>query len=476
MKPEVSSMDNQLSVMIVDDEKPMLEWLSILLEQQGYSVTCFSDGRKAIVEGIKNMPDILVVDVKMPGISGLEVLSRLREKSPELIGIVITAYSSVDSAVQAMRKGATDYLIKPFEVDQLLVAIEKALGEQKIRIENRELRRKIRSRFSIEGIIGKSKPIIDLLDEVRMVADKDSTVLISGESGTGKELIARAIHSISRRSEEPFLGVSCGSFSHSLLESELFGHLKGSFTGAHRDKEGLLVAAKGGTFFLDEVGELDRELQVKLLRALQERQVLPVGGTKQIPFDARIIAATNANLKEMVDRDDFRPDLYYRLNVIPLHVPALRDRSSDIPILLDKFIENYSEETGETARSITEEASEALTNYSWPGNIRELENVVERVCVMTRGSEITFDDLPDFIREPTVTDAGMFADKVSAVESTFPTEIATPTLDEIEKAYTLYVLEHRARGQKRLAAKLLGINESTLYRRLEKYAKDRENP
>ncbi len=469
-------MDNQLSVMIVDDEKPMLEWLSILLEQQGYSVTCFSDGRKAIVEGIKNMPDILVVDVKMPGISGLEVLSRLREKSPELIGIVITAYSSVDSAVQAMRKGATDYLIKPFEVDQLLVAIEKALGEQKIRIENRELRRKIRSRFSIEGIIGKSKPIIDLLDEVRMVADKDSTVLISGESGTGKELIARAIHSISRRSEEPFLGVSCGSFSHSLLESELFGHLKGSFTGAHRDKEGLLVAAKGGTFFLDEVGELDRELQVKLLRALQERQVLPVGGTKQIPFDARIIAATNANLKEMVDRDDFRPDLYYRLNVIPLHVPALRDRSSDIPILLDKFIENYSEETGETARSITEEASEALTNYSWPGNIRELENVVERVCVMTRGSEITFDDLPDFIREPTVTDAGMFADKVSAVESTFPTEIATPTLDEIEKAYTLYVLEHRARGQKRLAAKLLGINESTLYRRLEKYAKDRENP
>ncbi|MCK5064466.1 MAG: sigma-54-dependent Fis family transcriptional regulator [Candidatus Fermentibacteraceae bacterium] len=471
-------MDNQLSIMIVDDEKPMLEWLSILLEQQGYSVTCFSDGREAVVEGRKNMPDILIVDVKMPGISGLEVLSRLREKSSELIGIVITAFSSVDSAVQAMRKGATDYLIKPFEVDQLLVAIEKALGEQKVRIENRELRKKIRSRFSIEGIIGKSKPIIDLLEEVRMVADKDSTVLISGESGTGKELIARAIHTISPRAEEPFLGVSCGSFSHSLLESELFGHLKGSFTGAHRDKEGLLVAAKGGTFFLDEVGELDRELQVKLLRALQEHQVLPVGGTKHIHFDARIIAATNANLKEMVDRDAFRPDLYYRLNVIPLHVPALRDRSSDIPILLDKFIENYSEETGETARVITEDAKEALMNYSWPGNVRELENVVERVCVMTRGSEITFDDLPDFIKNPAVTDAGIFADRASALKSTVPTEKTTPTLNEIEKAYTLYVLEHRARGQKRLAAKLLGINESTLYRRLEKYAKEkeRENP
>ncbi len=469
-------MDNQLSVMIVDDEKPMLEWLSILLEQQGYSVTCFSDGRKAVAEGRKDMPDILVVDVKMPGISGLEVLSRLREKSPELISIVITAFSSVDSAVQAMRKGATDYLIKPFEVDQLLVAIEKALGEKKIRIENRELRRKIRSRFSIEGIIGKSKPIIDLLDEVRMVADKDSTILITGESGTGKELIARAIHSISARAEKPFLGVNCGSFSHSLLESELFGHLKGSFTGAHRDKEGLLVTAKGGTFFLDEVGELDRELQVKLLRALQERQVLPVGGTKYIPFDARIIAATNANLKEMVDRDAFRPDLYYRLNVIPLHVPALRDRSSDIPILLDKFIEDYFEETGETVRTITEEARKALINYSWPGNVRELENVVERVCVMTRGSEITFADLPDFIKEPAVIDAGIFTHKASTVDSTVSAEKATPTLDEIEKAYTLYVLEHRARGQKRLAAKLLGINESTLYRRLQNYAKDRENP
>lgn len=465
-------MDNQLSVMIVDDEKPMLEWLSILLEQQGYAVTCFSDGRKAVDEGRKNTPDILVVDVKMPGISGLEVLSRLREKSPELIGIVITAFSSVDSAVQAMRKGATDYLIKPFEVDQLLVAIEKALGEQKIRIENRELRKKIRTRFSIEGIIGKSKPIIDLLDEVRMVADKDSTILITGESGTGKELIARAIHLISPRAEKPFLGVNCGSFSHSLLESELFGHLKGSFTGAHRDKEGLLVAAKGGTFFLDEVGELDRELQVKLLRALQERQVLPVGGTKYIPFDARIIAATNANLKEMVDRDAFRPDLYYRLNVIPLHVPALRDRSSDIPILLEKFIENYSEETGEIARVFTEEARDALINYSWPGNVRELENVVERVCVMTRGSEITFDDLPDFIREPAVKDAGIFAKITSEDESTVITEKATPTLDVIEKAYTLYVLEHRAGGQKRLAAKLLGINESTLYRRLQNYESD----
>lgn len=468
-------MDNQLSIMIVDDEKPMLEWLSILLEQQGYEVTCYSNGKEAVAEGGKKVPDILVVDVKMPGISGLEVLTRLREKSPDLIGIVITAFSSIDSAVEAMRKGATDYLIKPFEVDQLLVSIERALNEQKIKKENRELRRKVHSSFSIDGIIGKSKPIMDLLDQVRMVADKDSTVLISGESGTGKELIARAIHSESRRAEKPFLGVSCSSFSHSLLESELFGHMKGSFTGAYKDKEGLLVAAGGGTFFLDEVGEIDRELQVKLLRALQERQVLPVGGTKHIPFEARIIAATNANLKEMVRNDSFRPDLYYRLNVIPLYVPALRERESDIPLLLEKFLETFTEE-GKPAKSITEEAMEVLRNYRWPGNVRELENLVERLCVMTKGEKITYDDLPDFIRDSGLHEARR------TVEESFSERLPVsgmkeqPTLDEIDKAYTLYVLEHRAGGQKRLAARILGINESTLYRKLEKYAKDQGNP
>ena len=464
-------MSKSLSVMIVDDEKPMLEWLSILLEEHGYEVSCYSTGEEAVTAGMITMPDILVVDVKMPGISGFDVLTQLRKKSPGLIGIIMTAFSSVDSAVKAMRKGATDYLVKPFEVNQLLIAIEKALSERDLRIENRELRRKIRSKHSVEEIIGKSRPIVELLEKVRMVADKNSTVIITGESGTGKELVARAIHSTGCRSDKPFLAVSCGSFSRSLLESELFGHLKGSFTGAYKDKEGLLVAARGGTFFLDEIGELDRELQVKLLRALQERQVLPVGGTRHIPFDARIIAATNADLAEMVKNDDFRADLYYRLNVIPLHVPALRERRSDIPFLLDKFLEDYSGETGDQLKTISSEARKILSDYSWPGNVRELENVVERLCVMTKSSEIEVDDIPDFIRYPDEEeqlhlDSGIVTGQSSRKK---------PTLNEIEKAYTLYVLEHQAKGQKRLAAKILGINESTLYRKLEKYAREKDD-
>lgn len=458
--------------MIVDDEKPMLEWLSILLEEHGYDVSCCSNGEQAVEAGLKSMPDILVVDMKMPGISGFEVLTKLQEKFPGLIGIIMTAFSSVDSAVKAMREGATDYLVKPFEVDQLLIAIEKALSERELKRENRELKKKVRSKYTVDGIIGKSKPIVELLEKVRMVADKDSTVLITGESGTGKELIARAIHSISSRSDKPFLAVNCGSISRNLLESELFGHMKGSFTGAHKDKEGLLVAARGGTFFLDEVGELDRELQVKLLRALQERQVLPVGGTGHVPFSARIISATNADLGKMVRNDNFRTDLYYRLNVIPLHVPALRERRSDIPFLLSKFLEDYSGETGEQIKTVTSEARQILFDYSWPGNIRELENLVERLCVMTRSNEIGASDIPDFVKLPGEIQQITADSKTRAEQPAFN----NPTLEKIEKAYTLYVLEHEARGQKRLAAKILGINESTLYRRLEKYSQDQEIP
>jgi len=465
-------MDRQLSVMVVDDEQAMLEWLSILLEQHGYRVGCFSNGEKALQAAALEMPDIVVVDIKMPGIGGLEVLSRLRLIEPDIIGIVMTAFSSVDSAIDAIRKGASDYLIKPFEVDQLLVAIEKAMSHQSLRRENRDLKRKVISRFSMEGIIGKSRPIMDLLEKVRLVADKDSTVLISGESGTGKELIAKAIHYSSARAERPFFAVNCGSFTHSLLESELFGHVKGSFTGAHKDKEGLLVAARGGTFFLDEVSELDRELQVKLLRALQERQVLPVGGTRYISFDVRLVAATNRNLKELVENGSFRDDLFYRLNVIPMHVPSLRDRASDIPLLVGRFIEVYSRESGEKAKVFSPAAMEKLMQYHWPGNVRELENVVERLCVMIKGLEIEEDDLAGVLRSVSTrtqftedSDGGEQA--MAAGGSTGP---LSPTLKEIEKAYTFYVLEHKAGGQKRLAAKLLGINESTLHRRLERYA------
>jgi DNA-binding NtrC family response regulator len=450
-------------VMVVDDEEPMLEWLSIFLEQAGYGVECHSDGRTALEAGRHNPPDVLVVDIKMPGISGLEVFSRLKEQSPDLTGIIMTAYSSVETAVTAIRHGASDYLLKPFQADQLLLAIERALGARRMARENVELRKRVRKDFDFSRIVGKSEPIVKLLEQIRVVAGKPSTVLITGESGTGKELVARAIHQNSERAQGPFLGVSCGSFSRNLLESELFGHRKGAFTGAHRDKDGLLVAASGGTFFLDEIGELDRELQVKLLRALQERTVRPVGANDSVPFDTRIVAATNRDLQEMVDSGDFRSDLFYRLNVIPLKVPALRERPGDIPHLVNHFI---SGREGIPSRTFTEGAIEALSAYAWPGNVRELENLVERLCVMSESETIDVPDLPDYIL------AGGFpsdAGTAGEVPGTLPADASAVTLREMEKAWILYVLEHRAGGQKRRAAQLLGINESTLHRKLDKY-------
>jgi len=310
-------------IMVVDDEPTMLEWLSVLLKQKGYEVSMFTAGAKALQSASTRVPDVAVVDLRMPVMDGLDLLAELRKLNPELIGIVMTAYSSIDTAVRAMREGATDYLVKPFDVEQLQLALERALREREVLSENRMLRRQVRTSFDFSEIVGKSDVMLELLEQIRTVADKESVILITGESGTGKELVARAIHYNGPRADGPFLAVNCGSFTQTLLESELFGHMKGSFTGAHRDKTGLLVAASGGSFFLDEVGELDKELQVKLLRALQERQVLPVGSTRPVPFDARLIAATNSDLKSKVERGEFRADLYYRLNVIPLTVPPL---------------------------------------------------------------------------------------------------------------------------------------------------------
>jgi two-component system, NtrC family, response regulator AtoC len=433
-------------------------------------VAMFTAGSKAVEAAATRVPDVAVVDLRMPGMDGIELLSDLRKLNPELIGIVMTAYSSIDTAVRAMREGATDYLVKPFDVEQLLMALERAFREREVLSENRHLRRQVRTSFDFNEIVGKSDGMLDLLEQIRTVADKESTILITGESGTGKELVARAIHYNSPRSEGPFMAVNCGSFTQTLLESELFGHVKGSFTGAHRDKTGLLVAASGGSFFLDEVSELDRELQVKLLRALQERQVLPVGATKAVPFDARLIAATNADLKSKVERGDFRADLFYRLNVIPLRVPPLRERISDVPLLIDRFVKLYSSRLGAPIKSFSPEALEVLGTYSWPGNVRELENLVERLCVMTRGNRVDVADLPESFRElaaPSTDPSGV----PGALALGRPATIA-----EIERAWIFYVLDHVAGGQKRLASRLLGIDESTLHRKLERYSKNQIDP
>ncbi len=465
-------MTPQLRLLIVDDEPSMLDWLSVLLTRKGFEVQCFGSPSRALEHAAGRSPDIALVDLRMPGMDGIELLAELRKLNPELVGIVMTAYSSIDSAVRAMREGANDYLIKPFEIDQLMLSLERSLKVKEVLAENRLLRRQVRTSFDFSEIAGKSDIMLELLDQVRVVADKESTVLITGESGTGKELVARAIHFNSRRSSGPFFAVNCGSFSSTLLESELFGHVKGSFTGAHRDKEGLLVAASGGSFFLDEVGELDRDLQVKLLRALQERQVLPVGGTKAVPFDVRLIAATNADLRGKMEAGEYRADLFYRLNVIPLRVPPLRERASDIPLLVDRFSRLYASKFGAPVKTFTPGALELLARYAWPGNVRELENLVERLCVMVRTDTVSEGDLPESIRQIDHNREAVITG--TETEGSFPDSLTPPTLQEIEEAWIRFVLDHRADGQKKLAARMLGIDESTLHRKLERYARRRK--
>jgi DNA-binding NtrC family response regulator len=450
-------MRDNPTILLVDDEKPMLEWLGLLLEENGYAVTCFGSPWEALQWARENSPRILVTDIRMPGMTGLELFCEVKKANPEVAGIMITAFSSVETAVKAIREGVEDYIVKPFKADQLLLAIEKALNQRQVKTENALLRSQVKQEFDFSGIIGTSEPMLELLESVRKVADQPSTVLITGESGTGKELIARALHYNSHRADKPFLGVNCGSLSRNLLESELFGHMKGSFTGAHRDKEGLMTAAGEGTFFLDEISEMDRELQVKLLRALQERQIRPVGGNASLPFRARLVCATNRDLERMVTTGEFREDLYYRLNVIPLRVPSLRERRDDIRPLVEYFVKRSG-----FSKTFSEETLRILEDRSWPGNVRELENLVERLCVMTSEDVISPEHHPAHFR-------GRDRDEESEERHNGETQTMPSSLDEVEKAWILYTLEHRAGGNKTRAAELLGINPSTLHRKLGRY-------
>lgn len=453
-----------LSILLVDDEVSMIEWLSVLLEQDGYHVVSFSHPEAALRWSEQNPVHVLISDIKMPAMSGLELFAKVRNIHPDMAGIFMTAFSSVDTAVKAVRQGASDYLLKPFKTSQMLAAIEKAVREKNITAENRALKEKLSKEFNFQGIVGRSEPILKLLEMVRKVADQPSTVLITGESGTGKELIAKAIHNNSIRQDDPFIGINCGSLSPNLLESELFGHRKGSFTGAFRDKEGLMTAAGRGTLFLDEIGELNRDLQVKLLRAIQERQVRPVGDTKTKPFNGRLICATNRDLEVMVQDGSFRNDLFYRLNVLPLHVPPLRDRQEDIPLLVKYFLKNGNY----AGKKLSKESMELFTNYGWPGNVRELQNIIERVCVMSSTNTIETDELPGSLLNREKKD--VFPTSQSSIELEDKRKV--PTLSEIEKAWTYYVLDKKAGGEKRAAARILGINETTLYRRLQKYREE----
>ncbi|HSG48391.1 MAG TPA: sigma-54 dependent transcriptional regulator [Longimicrobiales bacterium] len=451
-------MSEKPKVLVVDDELGILNTLEILLRREGFAVTTASSGREALERLDESIPDVVLTDIKMPGMSGLDILAHVRELDPEVAVILMTAQASLKTAMDAVNQGAFYYLQKPFANDELLGLLRRATESRQLKAENKALKKEIRRRDHRSGQrpVGVARSFVEVLELAETVAPTDSTVLLSGESGTGKEVVARYIHSLSDRSDALFLSINCGALPESLLESELFGHVKGSFTGAVKDKKGLLEAATGGTLFLDEVGEMTPATQVKLLRALQEREVIPVGSTQAVPVNARIIAATNRELEEEIRTGAFRSDLYYRLNVIALHLPPLRDRKDDIPLLADHFLQTLGARAGRDAPELTGEASEILKRYDWPGNVRELENALERAAVVARGAVIGVGHLPDRVREaPT-----------PRMVSEAPPD--NPTMELVERAYIAWVLQAEG-GNKTRAAEVLGIDPSTLYRKLNRY-------
>ena len=450
--------DGPIEILLVDDETGILETLEILLKGEGYEVITAAGGSAGVEAVEEERPDIVVTDIRMPGTSGMDVLSRAREVDPEMAVILMTAQASLQSAVRAVNEGAFYYIQKPFANDELLAICRRAAEARQLKVENRALKKEIqrRDRSRGERPVGQSRNFVEVLDLAETVAPTDSTILLSGESGTGKEVVARYVHALSDRSDGPFFSVNCGALPESLLESELFGHVEGAFTGAVRDKEGLLVAAAGGTFFLDEIGEMSPATQVKLLRALQEREVIPVGATEAVPVDVRVIAATNVDLEEEIRRGSFRSDLYYRLNVISLHLPPLRERPEDITILARHFLERLGRREDGEDFTLDEEAVEVLRTYDWPGNVRELENALERAAIVCSDGTIRAQDLPDRVRD---------APPPRLVEDRMP---PNPPMEVIERAYIQWVLDAEE-GNKTRAAEVLGIDPSTLYRKLNRY-------
>ncbi len=451
-------MSQKPSVLVVDDESGILDTLRILLKNEGFEVTTAQGGKAGLEQIRSGVHDLILSDVRMPQVSGLDILNAAREQDPMTPVILMTAQASLQSAISAVNSGAFYYIQKPFSNDELVAILRRACEFRAVRVENKQLKQEIRRRdkTAVARPIGKSKRFMELLKLAEHVAPTESTVLIQGESGTGKEVVARYIHNLSTRADGPFLSINCGALPENLLESELFGHVKGSFTGAVRDKQGLFAAARGGSFFLDEVGEMPPSLQVKLLRVLQEREAIPVGATEAIPVDVRIIAATNRDLEEEIRRGNFRSDLFYRLNVIALNLPPLRERRDDLLLLLEAFLQTMAQESGTEPKALSSDALDAVMVYEWPGNVRELENALEHAVVLSRGNLIEGGSLPERItkrrKEPLVAERSY----------------RNPTLEVIERAYIMWVLQAEG-GNKTRAAEVLGIDPSTLYRKLSRY-------
>ena len=454
-------MSEKSRILILDDEKNYLLVLEALLSDAGYDVTPINDPEMAVSYLEEAEVDVVITDMKMPKMSGLDVLQQIKRSSPSIPVLIMTAFGSIESAVEVMKYGAFDYITKPFANDELLLSVHNAVELSRAHQQYRILQESLEERYSTHQIIGKSPAMRETLSIVDRVSASRSTVLITGESGTGKELVARAIHFSSPRKDEPFVAVNCMAFNAGVLESELFGHEKGSFTGAVAMRRGRFEQADRGTLFLDEIGELPPDLQVKLLRVLQERVFERVGGTEPVKVDIRIVAATNKDLAKMVEEGRFREDLYYRLNVVQIHIPPLRERREDIPLLVSHFIAQIASENGITPKSFTQEAQNYLSGYEWPGNIRQLQNVIERCMVMIPRDVIDVEDLPPEIRD----EESQFKSAVDLL----PVELnLADTLDKIEAALIRRALV-RADFVQTHAADLLGISRSLMQYKLKKY-------
>jgi two-component system response regulator PilR (NtrC family) len=453
---------NKMSkILVVDDEQSMRDFLGIMLKKEGHDVITAGNGNDALKAVQSEIFDLVISDMKMPGIDGIDVLKTVKDISSETVVIMITAFATAETAVEAMKLGASDYIIKPFKIDELKLIINNSLEKRHLRKENILLKREIESKAGFENFIGKSEPMQKVFALIRQVADTNSTVLITGESGTGKELVAKAVHFNSPRRKKPFVTVNCGALPETLLESELFGYMKGAFTGATSNKQGLFEAANEGTIFLDEISATTPALQIKLLRVLQEREFMRVGGTTGIHVDVHVIAASNKDLHTEIAKGMFREDLFYRLNVIPIHLPPLRERKEDVPLLVDHFLKKILV-SGEP-RKITPDALNALMAYRWPGNVRELENTLERLAILCPGDTIRLEHIPDAVRN-----AKPSSDLVALDIPEEGVDLEA-ILETAEKTLLRKALE-QTRGVKTEAAKLLRLSFRSFRHRLQKYS------
>lgn len=441
-------------ILIVDDEEILRENIALILRQEGYEVDEASNGLEAYEMYINNKYDILISDIEMPKMKGIELLEKISKFDPQVISIFITAYGSLETAIAALRLGASDYILKPIDFDELLLKVKRLIDYKKLIVENQLYRRELQKQYSFDKIIGKSPAMQKVFEMIKSVSETNSSVLITGNSGTGKELVSRAIHYNGPRKDKPFIVVNCGAIPETLIESELFGHKKGSFTGAIRDKEGYFQAADGGTLFLDEISEMPLQSQVRLLRAIEQKEIIPVGSSTPIPVDVRIISATNKDLAKEVKEGRFRQDLYYRLNVVEIHLPSLSERVEDIPLLVEFFVDKYRREMNKNIKGVDSSAMKALMNYSWKGEVRELENVIERAVIFCKNEFITLNELPPYITKATLPES---SDGFKSLQT---------AINEFEKEYIQKVLVQNDYDKEK-TARMLGISTATLYRRIK---------